>query len=50
MGTSEFLSKGKVLKLSMVTEISKVFYGDSWTTNTFTKNNCHTFPIDKFNG
>ena len=50
MGTSELLSKGKVLKLSMVTEISKVFYGDSWTTNTFTKNNCHTFPIDKFNG
>lgn len=45
-----FEGKGNVLKLSMVTESSKIFYGDSCTTNTLTKNNCHTFPIDKFNG
>ena len=46
--TSE--GKGNVLKLSMVTASSKIFYGDSCTTNTLTKNNCHPFPIDKFNG
>ena len=46
--TSE--GKGNVRKLSMVTASSKIFYGDSCTTNTLTKNNCHPFPIDKFNG